>query len=87
MHILLVHVPQLQDILDYPVSRTSEECIESLHKICREAIRRHVLLRSAKSINQSLLNYLFIRSDPMIGSLMNYPKIKHEEIPDFEKSW
>ena len=34
LHIVLVHVPQLQDILDYPVSRTSEECIEALHKVC-----------------------------------------------------
>ena len=81
LHILLVHVPQLQDILDYPVSRTSEECIEALQKVVREAIRHHTLLTSAESINLSLLRYLFVISDPVIASLLHYDKMSHEDIP------
>jgi len=69
LHILLVHVPQLQQCIDYPVSRTSEEEIESLHKIIRGAIRNHTLLTNAKTVNESLLRYLYIISDPVIASL------------------
>jgi len=37
-HVLLVHVPQM---LAYPISRSTEECIEVVHKVFRTAIRRH----------------------------------------------
>jgi len=51
--------------------------IESLHKICREEIRRHTILRSATSINLSLMLYLLVCSDPVIASKFVWPEMKH----------
>ena len=85
LHMLLVHVPQLQDKLNYPISRSTEECIEAMHKVFRKAIRCHTNPSSAQTILLTLMRHMLIISDPLVASKYHYPAVKHRDIPAFAK--
>ena len=83
LHILFFHVSQLQKLLPFPISRTSEESTESINKVIRRALRNKVKPNSMEDINRSLIRYLFVCSDPKIVKEFHYPYMSREEIPDF----
>ena len=85
LHVLLVHVPQLQEQLNYPISRTTEECIESMHRIFRKAIMRHTNPSSARTVMLTLMRHMLIISDPLVVSAYHYATVKHRDIPAFAR--
>ena len=83
LHILLKHVPEYQDIINFGIGQTSEEGLEHLHKIIKDALRRHTNTSSLKSTHLTLMRYLLLVSSPKIAA--NYPQFKnlaHSEIDD-----
>ena len=83
LHILLKHVPDYQDIIDFGVGQTSEEGLEHLHKIIKDALRRHTNTSSLKSAHLSLMRYLLLASSPKLAA--KYPqfqKLSHRKIDD-----
>ena len=83
LHIMLVHVPHLQMQLEYPISRTTEECSESVMKVARSDIQRHTNNSTAKSTLLTLFRQGCIRSDQQVAAKYCYPPVKHRETPAF----
>ena len=83
LHILIFHVPQMQKMLHFPISWTSEESTESINKVIRRALRNKVRPNSMKDINTSLMRYLYICSDPKIAREFHYPYARRGEVPGF----
>ena len=88
LHKLLVHVPQLQELLDYPVAFSAEEAIESAHKLIRKIIATHVFVGSPEAIMEGLMRAMLVRSDPRIAAMFRFPKSRlvHQSLPDSVKS-
>ena len=88
LHKLLVHVPQLQELLPYPISFSTEEAVESVHKIIRRAIREGVFTGSPETVMLGLWQKLSIRGDPKVARLYKYPEARmaHRELPAIVKS-
>ena len=83
LHILLIHVPQMQRLLDYPISMTSEESTESINKVIRKALRDHVRATSSEMVNRTLMKYLYVCSDPKIVRKCHFADPKKLPIPHF----
>jgi len=82
LHILLKHVTEYQEILGVPVGEISEEPLEHLHRLIRDALRRHTVTSSLTAAHLSLLKYLLLRSTPSIAAkFLNFQKKKREDIP------
>ena len=83
LHKLLVHVPQLQALLPYPVSFSSEEAVESAHKVIRRAIREGVFTGSPEKVMLGLWQKLSIRGDPKVARLYKWPRARmvKQELP------
>ena len=83
LHKLLTHVPHLQALLDYPISWSAEEAIESAHKLMRKIVTNNVFVGSPESVMLSLLRLMLVRSDPCIATLFHFPKsrMSHQELP------
>ena len=82
LHKLLTHVPQLQLLLDYPFSFTSEEAIESGHHLLRLDSMKHGVKASPKTVNQSIMRHRLIYSCPDLAEYYTFSsKTKsHREI-------
>ena len=87
LHKLLVHVPQLQELLDYPIAFSAEEAIESAHKMIRRLIRSNVFVGSPESVMEGVMRAMLIRSDPCIATLFQFPRTReeHRSVPQSVK--
>ena len=85
LHMLLVHVPQLQRILDIPISFLTEECIEASHKLYRRALRRNVCYTNSRTVLRTLLRHMLIATDHQVALRYHLPRVEHRDIPEIFK--
>lgn len=85
LHMLLVHVPQLQRLLDIPVSRLTEECIEAAHKVFRRVLRRNCCTATSITALRTLMRHILIATDPQVASRYSLRPVVHGDVPGFCK--
>ena len=83
LHKLLTHVPQLQEMWDYPIAWSAEEAIESAWKVIRRLLKTGVFTGSPEAVMRSLLHKLLVRSDPLVVHRYIFPnsRLNHEALP------
>ena len=70
-------------MINFGVGQTSEEGLEHLHKIIKDALRRHTNTSSLEYAHLTLLRHLLLASSPKIAA--NYPQFKkmtHRAVDD-----
>ena len=85
LHMLLVHVPQLQRVLDIPVSHLTEECIEAAHKVFRRVLRRNCCTATSITALKTLMRHILIATDPQVASRYSLRPVVHGDVPGFCK--
>ena len=69
IHKILIHSCSISKQFDLPIAQYSEEALESVNKLIRNARLHHTAKISRLSTMRDQIHYLFIRSDPKISSI------------------
>lgn len=81
VHKMLLHGSEIIEALPITIGESSEEAIEATHKYIRKTFKDHTLKISRRRINEDIINWLLISSDPLIASSMTNKRKSKDPLP------
>ena len=78
MHRMLLHGSDIINALPISIGHSSEEGLEATHKIIRKIKEESTCKISKNRVNEDLIHWLLVASDPIIASYSKKTKTKTE---------
>lgn len=81
VHKMLLHGAEVIEELCIPVGQSSEEGMEGKHKDLRAVRQHHTCKISRSRINEDLIHWLLIMSDPIVASHRKIKRVSRKPLP------